>query len=565
MNVFNLESIYLITMKFNLTSKIQFIFIVVLFLLNIFQSLTLPLIDDEAYYWVWSNHLDFGYYDHPPMVALFIKAGYLLIKGTLGVRLMSILSCIGVYIIWLIILKPKTLKENYLFMGLFGSVGFYQTLGFISTPDTPLLLFGSLFLWRWKIFTKKYNLINALLLGLSMALTMYSKYQGALLIVFTFIPFLPFLLKNKWFYFSLLISLILYFPHLLWQYNHDWASIKYHFFERNKQKSANYSFIKWILGILIIGNPLLIYFYGKCIFNRLERNKPWIRSLQWISLGGILFFSLFSFSRVIQPQWNLIIYIALIPLTYLTFKEKNITWIIRLSFTYIIILFVVRISLFFPAVIHRTPMYKLKQFVLNAEEVNEGTAIFERYQKAAAYNFYTQQPSYCIQVYTHRYSQYDIWNIEQKIQKKTITFFGLEEISPVSLIDEDGKNEYFKTIDNFHSYSKIKCEVQPATLSSEDVSQTLDVKWTNPYSNDIKLGKNTNQEIAFLCVKNNTFEQEHIIINENIILPANKTIENTLYIDISQISPGDYKIYLILRPYGISGKIISNEMILHIL
>lgn len=553
-------------MKFKSTSKIQFVFIGILFLLNIFQSITLPLIDDEAYYWVWSNYLDFGYYDHPPMVALFIKAGYLLIKGTLGVRLMSILSCIGVYIIWILILKPKTLKDNYLFIGLFGSVGFYQTLGFISTPDAPLLLFSSLFLWRWKIFTEKHNLINTLLLGTSMALTMYSKYQGALLIVFTLIPFLPSLLKNKWFYFSLLISLILYFPHLFWQYEHDWASIKYHFFERNKQKSFSYPFIKWILGILIIGNPLLIYFYGKSIFYRLDRNKPWIKSLQWVSFGGILFFSLFSFSRVIQPQWNLIIYIALVPLTYLTFKVKNIYWITRLCFTYIIILFTVRISLFFPAIIYRTPMYKLKQFVMNAEEVNEGIAIFERYQKAAAYNFYTQKTSYCLQVYTHRRSQYDIWNAEQKIQGKTITFFGLEEISPVFVRDEDGKNEYFKTVDDFHSYSEIKCEVQPTTLSSEDTSQTIDVKWINPYSKEISLGKKTNQEIFFLFVKNKTFEQEYIItINDNIILPANKTVENTLYIDVSQISPGDYKIYLILKPYGISGKIISNEMNLHIL
>jgi 4-amino-4-deoxy-L-arabinose transferase-like glycosyltransferase len=30
---------------------------------------------DEAYYWMWSKHLAFGYYDHPPMVALVIRAG----------------------------------------------------------------------------------------------------------------------------------------------------------------------------------------------------------------------------------------------------------------------------------------------------------------------------------------------------------------------------------------------------------------------------------------------------------------------------------------------------------
>ena len=34
-----------------------------------------PITFDEAYYWMWSKHLAFGYYDHPPMVALVIRAG----------------------------------------------------------------------------------------------------------------------------------------------------------------------------------------------------------------------------------------------------------------------------------------------------------------------------------------------------------------------------------------------------------------------------------------------------------------------------------------------------------
>src|SRR5215471_5426470 len=51
-----------------------------------------PLTFDEAYYWLWSKHLAFGYYDHPPMVALVIRAGTLIGGDTeLGVRLFSIL------------------------------------------------------------------------------------------------------------------------------------------------------------------------------------------------------------------------------------------------------------------------------------------------------------------------------------------------------------------------------------------------------------------------------------------------------------------------------------------
>src|SRR6202451_1773201 len=51
-----------------------------------------PLTFDEAYYWMWSKHLAFGYYDHPPMVAVVIRLGTAIAGDSeFGVRLVSIL------------------------------------------------------------------------------------------------------------------------------------------------------------------------------------------------------------------------------------------------------------------------------------------------------------------------------------------------------------------------------------------------------------------------------------------------------------------------------------------
>ena len=45
---------------------------------------------DEAYYWVWSRALAAGYLDHPPMVALWIRAGTWIAGDTaLGIRLLG--------------------------------------------------------------------------------------------------------------------------------------------------------------------------------------------------------------------------------------------------------------------------------------------------------------------------------------------------------------------------------------------------------------------------------------------------------------------------------------------
>src|ERR1700744_2524791 len=63
-----------------------------LVLLRLVGAAWTPLTFDEAYYWTWSKHLAFGYYDHPPGVALVIRLGTMIAGDTaLGVRLVSIL------------------------------------------------------------------------------------------------------------------------------------------------------------------------------------------------------------------------------------------------------------------------------------------------------------------------------------------------------------------------------------------------------------------------------------------------------------------------------------------
>ena len=51
-----------------------FILIALFAIFSAIYNCYLPLYLDEAYYWLWSRHLDFGYMDHPFMIALLIKA-----------------------------------------------------------------------------------------------------------------------------------------------------------------------------------------------------------------------------------------------------------------------------------------------------------------------------------------------------------------------------------------------------------------------------------------------------------------------------------------------------------
>src|SRR6185503_19191199 len=103
-----------------------------------------PLSPDEAYYWVWSRALAAGYYDHPPMVAFWIRAGTTLCGDTaLGVRLLAPFSA-AVGSILLARAGADFFADQR--VGLWSALLLNATLAFgigavSMTPDTPLLLF----------------------------------------------------------------------------------------------------------------------------------------------------------------------------------------------------------------------------------------------------------------------------------------------------------------------------------------------------------------------------------------------------------------------------------------
>lgn len=72
------------------------ILIAVLWAVHFALSATLELAGDEAYYWVWSRHLDYGYYSKGPGIAWIIRAGTAILGDTeAGVRLFAGLFSVG--------------------------------------------------------------------------------------------------------------------------------------------------------------------------------------------------------------------------------------------------------------------------------------------------------------------------------------------------------------------------------------------------------------------------------------------------------------------------------------
>ncbi|PIZ65563.1 MAG: glycosyl transferase, partial [Candidatus Marinimicrobia bacterium CG_4_10_14_0_2_um_filter_48_9] len=70
-------------------------------LLRIILAMVTPLTPQEAYYWSWSQAMDWSFFDHPPMATYMIwLTTHLFGQTELGIKFAAILFLFGTYIIW---------------------------------------------------------------------------------------------------------------------------------------------------------------------------------------------------------------------------------------------------------------------------------------------------------------------------------------------------------------------------------------------------------------------------------------------------------------------------------
>src|SRR5258706_6074927 len=136
-------------MKAFLRNNHRLLFYTAWIILGLIQSGLTELQDDEAYYWVYSKYLSWGYFDHPPMIAVLVKMGYAIFPNELGVRLFPLL----LNVLSLVIIEKLISKKNpVLFYCIALSIAVIQLTGFAAVPDIPLIFFTALFFLCYKRF-----------------------------------------------------------------------------------------------------------------------------------------------------------------------------------------------------------------------------------------------------------------------------------------------------------------------------------------------------------------------------------------------------------------------------
>jgi 4-amino-4-deoxy-L-arabinose transferase-like glycosyltransferase len=204
-------------------------------LLHLLVAGRVPLSADEAHYALYGLHLDWSYFDHPPLVGWMQALVLPFSQSEFALRLWPIGLGAATSVV-LYFFARRLFPQQSPWLG-FWSVVFYQSgllfqvLGLALVPETPLLLFTLLAMLALLRALDRARLRDWLLFGLCLGLAGLSKYTA----VTVALSALLFVVSQKrldvlrtpgpWL--AVLLAALLVSPVLYWNATHDWISFRY--------------------------------------------------------------------------------------------------------------------------------------------------------------------------------------------------------------------------------------------------------------------------------------------------------------------------------------------------
>ncbi|TRX42313.1 ArnT family glycosyltransferase [Flavobacterium restrictum] len=304
-----------------ITKHKLFLLIAVATLVRCCIATTLNLGNDEVYYLTYAQHLQWNYFDHPPMVALLIRLTTLnlWLTNDFFVRLGSILfSGINTYLIYAIGTKIKNENTGFIAAVLF-STSIYSSIiaGVFILPDAPQLFFWMVSLWLLieivTTNTSKNQLnINLLLFGLTTGLCVMSKIHGVFLWLGFGLYILIYkrnLLSNVYLYLAVLLTLMLISPILFWNIDNHFITYTFHSNRVSIHSGLNSSsFFRELFGGILYNNPINYFLISITLIamckNQITLAQPVKRILLLSGLPLLVIILFISLFRDTLPHWS---------------------------------------------------------------------------------------------------------------------------------------------------------------------------------------------------------------------------------------------------------------------
>lgn len=297
--------------------------VIILYILFMITSafLSIPVHDlhpDEAHYWVWAQNLDLSYYDNAPMVAYVVRVFTTTFgKNQIAMRLPAWLGYC--FIIGLAYFFGKRVFGNkrtgIIAAILIAAIPIYQG-AMLITSDVTNVFFSALTIVFAYFAIEENRKLSWLWAGICFGLAIMSKYQavligGSIFLMLLFRKDKRHFLKSPFPYMAALVSLLIFTPVLVWNYQRHWLSFCFQL-QHGLGSHTSFQFshlLNFLASQALAFSPLvfiiLLYFLGKfCLHERLRTSQN--NFLLFSSLPVLLFFASTSLKKTVDLQWTIV-------------------------------------------------------------------------------------------------------------------------------------------------------------------------------------------------------------------------------------------------------------------
>jgi len=523
------------------------------FIVNIIQSILTEVISDEAYYFLYGKFLAWGYYDHPPMVALMIRLSSILFDGNLGIRFMTVFLQLGTLLLtWEVIEESKYERSGVLYFFLISaSMTMFTAYGFITTPDASLLFFTALFLYGYKGFLEKGSWAMVFILSISMAGLVYSKYQAVLVMGFVVLSNLK-ILKSWRFWIAGILAIIILSPHIAWQVANDFPSFKFHLVERSEEFKWIF-FLEYLPNQMVIFNPFIL---GAIIYVLIKYKFPdlFMRALFFLIIGFIGFFWITSFRGHVEPHWTVACSgpIIILLVNYIKNDEglrKYVNYFIAPSLVLIVITRILLITDI--PLMNKSDMNGKREKYEFIESVSKDLPVvfLSSFQGPSLFSFFTGKEAFPVSTLLTRQTQYDIWQFEKKYLNKPVFIVNTRGSGP-TLYEKDGFTFTGYKTDSLQTTNRLKISFDiPSDQFNRGDTVSMAFTINNPGDYDIDF--NHSQFPVEVCVAYLRGKETHIQpveLSEPIdIIQKGQLIKRKMKMVVPDVSEGIYQFGVTLQ------------------
>jgi 4-amino-4-deoxy-L-arabinose transferase-like glycosyltransferase len=286
--------------------------VVIFLVIHLVAAIFVDLGFDETYYWTWSRHLSASYYDHPPMVAWWIRAGTAIFGDTpIGIRIFFVLSMVPIsaalYTAGVLLFDRLTATLAVAFLN---AELIFAVLGFVASPDAPSVMFWTFAVLALALLAGRDDQRWWVGVGMAAGLGVLSKLTalflgpGLVLAAAAFARLRSSFLR-PWLWLGGLAAILVILPMLLWNIDHGFMTWNKQFGRLAKHGLHPWAPLEFVATLFVVLNPAVSILGGFAALLWLRREPRDMRLGVLLATAApmLVFFLFAAFRERIEANW----------------------------------------------------------------------------------------------------------------------------------------------------------------------------------------------------------------------------------------------------------------------